>query len=68
MDNGVLLIEGEAEAMQGEDTKYFSLIPERHYKQGSASQVHFRLAESQFYRLLSGGHANTYVYHKHIIV
>ncbi len=62
-------MEGEEEILKGTKTKYFELFPERSYKQGksflwnfmiwfvsigSAAEVHFRLAESQFYRLLSG--------------
>ncbi|CAL1528756.1 unnamed protein product [Lymnaea stagnalis] len=54
LNNGLLLLEGEAEALKLETTTYFSLLPERAYKEGSASQTHFRLAESQFYRLLTG--------------
>ncbi|KAH9487761.1 hypothetical protein Btru_069049 [Bulinus truncatus] len=42
------------EALTKDTTTYFSLYPERAYKEGSASQIHFRLAESQFYRLLTG--------------
>ncbi|UJR09457.1 hypothetical protein I4U23_013696 [Adineta vaga] len=51
---GILLMEGETEVLKGTEVKYFELFPERNYKQGSAAEVHFRLAESQFYRLLSG--------------
>ncbi|CAF0731653.1 unnamed protein product [Adineta steineri] len=51
---GSLLMEGEEEVLKGTTVKYFELFPERKYKQGSADEVHFRLAESQFYRLLSG--------------
>ncbi|CAF3723235.1 unnamed protein product [Rotaria sordida] len=51
---GALLMEGEEEVLKGTHVKYFELFPERSYKQGSAAEVHFRLAESQFYRLLSG--------------
>ncbi|UJR36762.1 hypothetical protein I4U23_029477 [Adineta vaga] len=51
---GTLLMEGEEEILKGTKVKYFELFPERSYKQGSAAEVHFRLAESQFYRLLSG--------------
>jgi hypothetical protein len=63
-------MEGEEEILKGTHVKYFELFPERSYKQGiffhdknyssnfisigSAAEVHFRLAESQFYRLLSG--------------
>ena len=52
--NGMLLMEGEKEAMDGNKIVYFDLFPERNYKEGSAAQTHFRLAESQFYRLISG--------------
>uniref|UniRef100_A0A8B8BMY6 Poly [ADP-ribose] polymerase n=1 Tax=Crassostrea virginica TaxID=6565 RepID=A0A8B8BMY6_CRAVI len=48
------LVEGEKEALEGKDTVYFTLTAERNHKEGSAEQTHFRLAESQFYRLLSG--------------
>lgn len=54
MNTGTLLVDGEKEALDGTTTKYFPLVAERSYKEGSADQVHFRLAESQFYRLLSG--------------
>lgn len=47
-------MDGEKEALKGTKTKYFELMPERAYKEGSAAQTHFRLAESQFYRLMSG--------------
>jgi aprataxin and PNK-like factor len=50
----MLLMEGEKEAMDGNKIVYFDLFPERNYKEGSAAQTHFRLAESQFYRLISG--------------
>ncbi|CAF1990936.1 unnamed protein product [Rotaria magnacalcarata] len=54
-DEKRLMIErGEEETLKGTTVKYFELFPERSYKQGSAAEVHFRLAESQFYRLLSG--------------
>ena len=52
------MLDGEREALAGSKIKYFPLIPERQYKEGSAAQVHFRLAESQFYRLLSGAYSN----------
>ena len=54
VNTGLLLVEGEKEAMEKDMVKYFDLLAERSYKEGSASQVHFRLAESQFYRLLTG--------------
>ncbi|ESP03210.1 hypothetical protein LOTGIDRAFT_171695 [Lottia gigantea] len=50
----LLLVEGEKEAMEGKTLKLFTLAAERDHKEGSADQIHFRLAESQFYRLLSG--------------
>ncbi|KAL4222664.1 hypothetical protein ACF0H5_018705 [Mactra antiquata] len=53
---GMLLMEGEKEVLEGTEVKYFELKPERTYKEGSAAQTHFRLAESQFYRLLAGSH------------
>lgn len=54
---GLLLMEGEQEALDGDTIKYFDLFAERDYKEGSAAQTHFRLAESQFYRLLVGNSA-----------
>ncbi|KAH9515167.1 hypothetical protein Btru_019414 [Bulinus truncatus] len=54
LNNGLLMLDGEQEALNKDTTTYFSLYPERAYKEGSASQIHFRLAESQFYRLLTG--------------
>ncbi|CAF1352093.1 unnamed protein product [Rotaria sp. Silwood1] len=54
ISEGILLMEGEEEILKGTKVKYFELFPERNYKQGSAAELHFRLAESQFYRLLSG--------------
>ena len=53
----MLLMEGETEAQNGHEVKYFDLVAERSYKEGSAAQAHFRLAESQFYRLLAGTQA-----------
>ena len=53
------MMDGEKEALEKEEVRYFSLMPERNYKEGSAAQTHFRLAESQFYRLLSGGMSST---------
>ncbi|XP_050418622.2 uncharacterized protein LOC126831981 [Patella vulgata] len=54
VNTGLLLVEGEEEALKGDKMKIFTLEAERAYKEGSAAQIHFRLAESQFYRLLSG--------------
>ena len=54
VSTGQFLVEGEKEALEGKDTVYFTLTAERNHKEGSAEQTHFRLAESQFYRLLSG--------------
>ncbi|XP_067650642.1 uncharacterized protein [Haliotis asinina] len=53
VSTGLLLVDGEKEAMKGDKTVYFPLAAERAYKEGSAAQTHFRLAESQFYRLLT---------------
>ncbi|XP_048239190.1 uncharacterized protein LOC124148675 [Haliotis rufescens] len=53
VSTGLLLVDGEKEAMEGDQTVYFPLAAERAYKEGSAAQTHFRLAESQFYRLLT---------------
>ncbi|KAH3778194.1 hypothetical protein DPMN_179647 [Dreissena polymorpha] len=52
-------MEGEKEALEGKEVKYFDMYPERSYKEGSAAQTHFRLAESQFYRLLNTGMTKT---------
>ncbi|XP_033761484.1 uncharacterized protein LOC117343249 [Pecten maximus] len=60
VSTGLLLVEGEKEALEGSKTVHFSLQAERAYKEGSADQTHFRLAESQFYRLLSGPGASSY--------
>lgn len=38
--------------MESDKLVYFPLFAERDYKEGSAAQIHFRLAESQFYRLV----------------
>jgi aprataxin and PNK-like factor len=54
INKGTLLVEGEKEALEGDKTVYFTLLPERSYKEGSADQIRFRLAESQFYRRISG--------------
>ncbi|OPL33588.1 hypothetical protein AM593_08322, partial [Mytilus galloprovincialis] len=54
VSNRQLLMHGEKEALEGNKVVYFDLYPERAYKEGSAAQTHFRLAESQFYRLISG--------------
>ncbi|XP_052247790.1 uncharacterized protein LOC127855914 [Dreissena polymorpha] len=59
VSGGLLLMEGEKEALEGKEVKYFDLYPERSYKEGSAAQTHFRLAESQFYRLLNTGMTKT---------
>ena len=62
VNKGILLVDGEEEAMRGKKTVYFQLVAERNYKEGSADQIHFRLAESQFYRLLTGDCHSRYVY------
>lgn len=46
-----LRVKGEEEALKGTETKYFALYPQRTHD-NSAEQIHFRLAESQFYRLM----------------
>ena len=53
------MVDGEKEALEGDQVTYFTLLPERDYKEGSAAQMHFRLAESQFYRLLSSDNADS---------
>ncbi|XP_069111870.1 uncharacterized protein [Argopecten irradians] len=60
VSTGLILVEGEKEALEGTKTVRFSLQAERAYKEGSADQTHFRLAESQFYRLLSGPAGSAY--------
>ncbi|KAK7481278.1 hypothetical protein BaRGS_00027538 [Batillaria attramentaria] len=60
VNKGMLLVEGESEALDSDKTVYFPLHAERDYKEGSAAQIHFRLAESQFYRLLTGGASATF--------
>ncbi|XP_067675632.1 protein mono-ADP-ribosyltransferase PARP14-like [Haliotis asinina] len=45
-------VDGEKEALAGSTTVYFPIMPERNFK-GTAEDLHFRTAESQFYRLLS---------------
>lgn len=53
-----LFMRGEKEALDGNTVKYFDLYPVRSYEEGSAAQTHFRLAESQFYRLMAGRDGN----------
>jgi len=52
LERGQLMVDGEKEALDKDDLCYFPLFAEREYKEGSAAQMHFRLAESQFYRLV----------------
>ncbi|XP_078382045.1 uncharacterized protein LOC144664717 [Oculina patagonica] len=52
LERGHLMVDGEKEALEKDDLCYFPLFAEREYKEGSAAQMHFRLAESQFYRLV----------------
>ena len=54
VNKGIGFVDGEEKALSGDKTAYFTLQAERDFKEGSAAQLHFRLAESQFYRLLSG--------------
>lgn len=54
LDND-LYVPGEREAMEKGRIEYFELFPERSYDPGSAAEIHLRLAESQFYRLLMPG-------------
>ena len=54
LDRGQLMVEGEREALDKDDLNYFPLFAEREYKEGSAAQMHFRLAGKVgklFYRL-----------------
>eukprot|EP00794_Sanderia_malayensis_P012150 gene12150-13403_t len=57
LDKNSLMVDGEANAMKENSLVYFPLYPERNYQEDSAAQIHFRLAESQFYRLLPAGSA-----------
>ncbi|XP_064647654.1 uncharacterized protein LOC135500253 [Lineus longissimus] len=59
VNKGIGFVDGEEDALNGENTVYFSLQAERDYKEGSPDQLHFRLAESQFYRLMSGDSDNS---------
>ncbi|KAH3763551.1 guanylate-binding protein [Pelomyxa schiedti] len=43
---------GEKEALEGDTLRIFTLHPERHFS-NTAGQMHFRTAESQFYRLIA---------------
>lgn len=52
LERGQLMVDGEKEALDKDDLCYFPLFAEREFKEGSAAQMHFRLAESQFYRLV----------------
>ncbi|XP_046570910.1 protein mono-ADP-ribosyltransferase PARP14-like [Haliotis rubra] len=52
------MVKGEKEALAGTKTVYFPLTPKRAFK-GNAEDLHFRTAESQFYRLL-GTSGSTY--------
>ena len=51
---GLMLLPGEAEALAGSTVKTFVLHASRTHET-NASSMHFRLAESQFYRLLGAG-------------
>eukprot|EP01114_Cavostelium_apophysatum_P021747 TRINITY_DN7671_c0_g1_i1.p1 TRINITY_DN7671_c0_g1~~TRINITY_DN7671_c0_g1_i1.p1 ORF type:complete len:605 (+),score=132.91 TRINITY_DN7671_c0_g1_i1:31-1845(+) len=49
-----LYLPGEKEALEGAVMKKFDLYPQRSFE-NDAGTIHFRTAESQFYRLLSPG-------------
>ena len=44
LEQGHLMVDGEKEALEKDDLCYFPLFAEREYKEGSAAQMHFRLA------------------------
>ena len=44
LERGQLMVAGEKEALDKDDLCYFPLFAEREYKEGSADQMHFRLA------------------------
>lgn len=44
LERGHLMVDGEKEALAKDDLCYFPLFAEREYKEGSAAQMHFRLA------------------------
>lgn len=44
LERGHLMVDGEKEALEKDDLCYFPLFAEREYKEGSAAQMHFRLA------------------------
>ncbi|KJE97783.1 hypothetical protein CAOG_07882 [Capsaspora owczarzaki ATCC 30864] len=64
LDNGLLLVEGEKEALARPDNSvtYFPLYPSRTFA-ATAEQLHFRMAESQFHRLLEATPTNVPVSH-----
>ena len=53
-DGAPPLVAGEAEALAGTETAIFSFLPRRLHHL-SAESMHFRLAESQFYRVMRNG-------------
>jgi len=54
LDSDRIYIAGEKEALTSDTMKIFTLFPERKVE-SDAAQMHFRIAESQFYRLLASG-------------
>ena len=44
LEKGHLMVDGEEEAMEREELVYFPLFAEREFREGSAAQIHFRLA------------------------
>ena len=44
LERGQLMVDGEKEALDKDDLRYFPLFAEREFKEGSAAQMHFRLA------------------------
>jgi hypothetical protein len=55
-DSEKLYLPGEYEALQGEDTRFFTFKPERTVS-NEVAFVHFRVAESEVYRLLGSKNA-----------
>jgi len=56
-----LYIDGEEQAMRCGQMQIFSLLPHNDFFFDDAQDKHFRLAESQFLRLLSPDHRGMYI-------
>lgn len=50
LERGQLMVDGEKEVLDKDQLHYFPLFAEREYKEGSAAQMHFRLAGKLLYR------------------